>query len=79
MRFLYSTIVGYMLAGMILLDIANREIGTLDPILDQLPRVVGRPIIDHKPFEIAQRLRAKTVEHPMQRVRTIVGRSEHGK
>jgi hypothetical protein len=77
LRFTHRTVMRDMLPGVLLLEIANRKVGRFHPIGDQLRSAVGRAIVNDDPFEIAQRLCAQTFVHAMERVRPLIGRSEH--
>ena len=70
--FSYRPVVGNVLAGMILSEETNWKIGNLGPSGNQLRHIIGRTIVNHDPFKIAERLRAQTIECTMDRVRTII-------
>ena len=68
-----------MLAAVILAQIAHGKLGGFDPAFDHLRGAVRRAVVDHNPFEIAQRLCRQTVEAAVQRMGAVVGRRENRK
>ena len=69
--------MGNVLAGMGLLEVTDREIGSFGPSSDKLFGAVGRSVVNYHPFEVAERLRAQTFVHAMNGMRPIVGRREN--
>src|SRR5665647_1567155 len=59
------------------MEVADRKIGLFCPVCDQVLRAVGRAVIDHQPFEVAEGLRTEAVEYPIDRVPAIIGRREY--
>src|SRR5688500_17318076 len=76
-RLPHAMIEGHVLAAVGLPAVSDGETRTPLPCLDESPGIVGRAVIHNEPLEITERLAGETFVDTMQRVSTVVGRSEH--
>src|SRR6185437_32186 len=78
-RLFDSQIVRNVFPRIVLPEISNWEAGGFTPSLNQFRRAICGTVVDHQPFEIAQRLCAQAVVYTMNSMTPIIGRRENRK